>query len=539
MNYPVDPDQSLLEVYDSTSASPLGTLTGPDLRKNRWVRICIVREVYFDGSSFFNIIVNNSSSGSFVTPATNYSFTQDLVIGNDSNFVSSNSFAGQIYNFTWLLNQAIFLTPFFDIPINPQDYALVLMGNYSAGTESGTVLKFNITESSNTPAPPLPPTPPLPPPAPQPIDYSQRLQRNSFGQFWFGKSIGFPGFLYKKNVGVGGRRSTKMAPGGNATCNTQNYLYNKYKPGTGGVGASSIAVRRAKNRLSTVCSTNNCFPCYMTLGQYNKNYNPNGFYPCIVNQKVLFLESKNNITPDGFPVGDSVNKDMQNDRLFDFRFTPSIYPNYFPGMTPPTFGNIYQGNKPLLLTYNASFFQDWGNDIFDDWGFFYLYDFELGGYFFPLFSEINQADGLLYTQVFEVFGRTFTINQGYPVEGIFKIDISVNDSKPFRFGMYGDMGSDSNPAVEYLSYAYSLSSVDLTLYYLKQAEINNPAEILYSYFIPKKVAENTNKTYDFYQDIGTPDDVSLMSKPVTNGLILYLAKNIDVKEWIVNDLKIN
>jgi hypothetical protein len=128
-----------------------------------------------------------------VDPATNYSFTQPLIIGNDSTL--SNSFAGQIYNFTWLLNQAIFLTPFFDIPINPQDYALVLMGNYSAGTESGTVLKFNITESSNTPAPPLPPTPPLPPPAPQPIDYSQRLQRNSFGQFWFGKSIGFPGFL--------------------------------------------------------------------------------------------------------------------------------------------------------------------------------------------------------------------------------------------------------------------------------------------------------------------------------------------------------
>ena len=36
---------------------------------------------------------------------------------------------------------------------------------------------------------------------------------NSNGQFWYGKSTNFPGFLYKKNVGVGARRSTKMGAG--------------------------------------------------------------------------------------------------------------------------------------------------------------------------------------------------------------------------------------------------------------------------------------------------------------------------------------
>lgn len=103
----------------------------------------------------------------------------------------------------------------------------------------------------------------------------------SNGQFWYGRSTGFPGFLYKKNVGVGGRRSTKMNPGGGITCNSATYLYNKYKPGTGGVGASSIANRRAKNRLATVCTEQKCFPCYTTLGQYsNYTHNPNGFVPC-------------------------------------------------------------------------------------------------------------------------------------------------------------------------------------------------------------------------------------------------------------------
>ena len=100
---------------------------------------------------------------------------------------------------------------------------------------------------------------------------------NSNGQFWFGQY----GFLYKKNVGVGGRRSTKMNPGGNITCNSPTYLYNKYKPGGGGIGASSTSNRRAKNRLATVCGPNQCFPCYTTLGQYsNYTHNPNGFIPC-------------------------------------------------------------------------------------------------------------------------------------------------------------------------------------------------------------------------------------------------------------------
>jgi hypothetical protein len=109
---------------------------------------------------------------------------------------------------------------------------------------------------------------------------------NSNGQFWYGSSTNFPGFLYKKNLGVGARRSTKFTAGGNITtncsCGTPNYLYNKYKPGTGGVGASTTANRRAKNRLASICKYNEsqCGPFYQYLGRYN-NYtgNPNGFFP--------------------------------------------------------------------------------------------------------------------------------------------------------------------------------------------------------------------------------------------------------------------
>jgi hypothetical protein len=105
---------------------------------------------------------------------------------------------------------------------------------------------------------------------------------NSYGQFWYGGSMGFPGFLYKKNLGVGARRSTKFAPGGNITCNGPQYIYNKYKPGTGGIGASNVSNRRAKNRLATVCGGVNgrCGAFYGYLGRYD-NYtgNPNGYFP--------------------------------------------------------------------------------------------------------------------------------------------------------------------------------------------------------------------------------------------------------------------
>jgi len=115
---------------------------------------------------------------------------------------------------------------------------------------------------------------------------NQRISSTSYGSFWYGNTTNFPGFLYKKNVGVGGRRSTKFNPGGNTTCNTYQYLYNKYKPGVNGVGASSIANRRAKNRLASVCTNGNsqCGAFYQYLGRYD-NYtgNPNGYFPYPIN----------------------------------------------------------------------------------------------------------------------------------------------------------------------------------------------------------------------------------------------------------------
>ena len=107
-----------------------------------------------------------------------------------------------------------------------------------------------------------------------------RTGSNSYGQFWYGGNK-FPGFYFKKNLAVGARKSTLFVPGGTSICNQPTDIWNKYRPGTSGVGASSIENRRAKNRHATVCGDHKCFPCYMTLGQYsNYTHNPNGYVPC-------------------------------------------------------------------------------------------------------------------------------------------------------------------------------------------------------------------------------------------------------------------
>ena len=94
---------------------------------------------------------------------------------------------------------------------------------------------------------------------------------NSYGQFWFGGSS-FPGFLYKKNTGVGGRKNPKYG----LICNKPTTLWNKYTPGSG-VGASNIANRRSKMIKASACTTGGgCSKTNFNLGLFK---NPLSYYP--------------------------------------------------------------------------------------------------------------------------------------------------------------------------------------------------------------------------------------------------------------------
>jgi len=256
----------------------------------------------------------------------------------------------------------------------------------------------------------------------------------------------------------------------------------------------------------------------------------------------LYLYSKNNTTDNGFLVGEELYKDMV---YINYKITidPVNYQTiFFPDMAEFVDSNIVVGDKSSDDRLISSYWVDWGDDVFDNWGFIYLYDVESGKYYFPLISPKNEVNGNIITQTFNTFGRTFTIKQGYPVQGIFKFDISVNDDKPFKFGIYGNVGSDDSTYNENLTYPYTINNTNLTLYYLHNLQIGKPVEQFYVYFIPKLAIKNNSKTYDAYYTNNTYnnnmsyDNNNTMSKVITNGLIVYISKTNDVKEWVVNDL---
>lgn len=78
-------------------------------------------------------------------------------------------------------------------------------------------------------------------------------------------------------------------------------------------------------------------------------------------------------------------------------------------------------------------------------------------------------------------------------------------------------------------------SNNLTLFYFKNQEGSDNTEILYAYFIPKKIEQNSSVTYVHNYD---GDIMSLKSNEITQGLLVYFSKTNDVKDWVIHDLGI-
>lgn len=227
-----------------------------------------------------------------------------------------------------------------------------------------------------------------------------------------------------------------------------------------------------------------------------------------------YIVSAGRTTTGGFTVGTVIEKDMEG---------PSnrSYPS----------GSVPSGSP----TINADYWVDWDDDIFDDWGYFYLYDPAQNNYLGLSFNTKNQADGVFSSQSFTFNSRNFTITQGYPVQGIFKFEIRCDDDQPFVFGEGGNMGSDGSTSNQDLTYNYTLDGTNLTLWYNHNFQVGNPTEQFYSYFIPFVVEENDSKTYT--DTLIGSDDLYLYSVECTHGLTVYHSKTNDVKEWVVYDLQ--
>lgn len=228
-----------------------------------------------------------------------------------------------------------------------------------------------------------------------------------------------------------------------------------------------------------------------------------------------YIKSTEKTNTGGFPVGYFIDKDMSYGDTISY-----------PSESLP--GGVSQN-------ITSSYWDDWGDDIFDVWGYFYLYDPSQNNYLGLEFlsNDTNLPDGEFRTTTFNFNGRTFNILQGYPVEGIFKFEITVNDNLPFVFGEGGNMGSDGGTVNGDLTYNYGYDGNNMTLWYNENYQSGNEQERFYTYYIPYNINQNTNQTYTKTLN---SDNLYFYSIEVNNGLTVYHSKGVDVKEWVVYDL---
>lgn len=231
----------------------------------------------------------------------------------------------------------------------------------------------------------------------------------------------------------------------------------------------------------------------------------------------LFIKSKNNLSAGGLTIGASITKDMSS-------ATRPTTPTIFPGTAAPSAGV-------------SSFWSDWGGDIFDSWGYFYLYDSNSNTYLNVVFTTINQADGTISSQDFSLGGRTFTIRHGWTVQGIYKMDISINDDLDFSFGGNGNMGSDTSTNNFNLTQSYNLNSENFTLYYNQNYQTGTSTELFYMYIIPYEKDKNKN-TITYSKVISGNDFLHFYITACKRGATLYFSKTNDVKNWVINDLQL-
>ena len=229
------------------------------------------------------------------------------------------------------------------------------------------------------------------------------------------------------------------------------------------------------------------------------------------------IKSSGLTSNNGFTVGDINMKDM--------RLSAGTY---------RTEADYLPGNSALESI--RTFWVDWGDDIFDGWGFFYIYDPSVGNYLSFRLTDINRETGYIATENFSLNGRTFTVKHGYPVTGIYKFDISVDDLNPFIFGADGEMGSNGSTINENRTHTATIDGREVTVFYNNNYQSIPAVESFYSYWIPYVLEEGTTKTYNEF--VYSSDNLAIYSKPVTQGITVYMAKQNDVRLWVSEDLSI-
>jgi hypothetical protein len=182
--------------------SPTGvSYLDSSLYKNLWVHFAICR------ASGTTQIFMNGTLMLTMNDTTNFSSSDDLVIGNESTQSTIAAFGGLIYYFTWVKGVALHTSDFtvsYDYPTLTSDYILLLKATSFEGTLGNTVINNTVTNSAGVP--PDPPPPPISPFVP-PTNMKKSLFSNNAMVFYTRGSLAPGGVGCVSNASIKARRT--------------------------------------------------------------------------------------------------------------------------------------------------------------------------------------------------------------------------------------------------------------------------------------------------------------------------------------------
>ena len=208
-------------------------------------------------------------------------------------------------------------------------------------------------------------------------------------------------------------------------------------------------------------------------------------------------------------------------------------------------------------TVNGYFWSDWGNDVFDNWGYWHFWhpthgvaeinSTTKGEYSynsnFQNDTNVSQSasswsnwtseasDGTINTIYFVAdFNPTGQTNSslrkhckmdyGYIRQGIYIMHITFADyTWPFRFCMGGNMGSDGSTINGNQSGTYNMYSGSMTLYGNYNQQSGSSAELFSTYFIPRLGSQNAAINRGL-----SGDNLYLWTNEIKGGIDVYYVK---------------
>ncbi len=249
-------------------------------------------------------------------------------------------------------------------------------------------------------------------------------------------------------------------------------------------------------------------------------------------QDEIFLKSQGSTSNVGINTL-SVNKDM----IFTTGniVVPAGYNPHTSGSALTVSKSGYGGNG------NSYRWNDWGDDYFDRWGDFYIFNpaTNIGSSIY--FSTDDGPDGTFYTETQTHHSKTFQIIHGWATQGIFKLDVACTSDETFSFavGHYGNLGSDS--ATQQTNRTYSASWGTLHYTFTSQGNVR---EYFYVHAIPKLITDNNalnpNTSGAFFDHYGN-DNLAVYAGPFTHGFTFYYIKGSNSSTganytWVANDI---